>query len=161
MHPDGVDVIVIHSVSAVEVAPDDPFNRGAILKIFCGYGVSSHYLIERDGTTLRLVPEEMKAWHAGGSIMPEPDGRRMVNEFSIGIELAGPGPGGFAELQYHRCAVLCADIERRNGRRFAYVGHEEIAGELAVSLGLRPAAKTDPGSAFDWQEFFGLLAALR
>ena len=69
--------IVIHSVSAVAVAPEAPFSLERILEIFCDRGVSSHFLIERDGRIVQLAPEAMKAWHAGGSIMPgagQPEG---------------------------------------------------------------------------------------
>jgi len=34
-----------------------------------------------------------------------------------------------------------------------YVGHEDIAGERAVKLGLRKDIKTDPGNNFDWGKF--------
>ncbi len=29
--------------------------------------VSSHYVVDEDGTVFRLVPEERRAWHAGVS----------------------------------------------------------------------------------------------
>ena len=156
-----VDVIVVHYTSAVVPAPDRAFNKGLILKIFCDYGVSSHYLIGRRGGVDLLVPEEMKAWHAGGSIMPEPDNRQGVNEFSIGIELLATPTSGFAPSQYRSLSRLCADIEQRHCRRFTYVGHDRIAGERAVALGLRKDAKADPGALFDWDRFLQQLEAER
>jgi N-acetyl-anhydromuramyl-L-alanine amidase AmpD len=152
-----IDVIVMHYTSAAVAAPLTPFDRGSILKIFCEYGVSSHYLIDRKGRVDLLVPEEKKAWHAGGSIMPEPDNRTGVNEFSIGIELMATDVSGFTAAQYRSLAELCAAIEQRYGRRFAFVGHEQIAGERAVALGLRGDRKVDPGRLFEWERFSGCL----
>jgi N-acetyl-anhydromuramyl-L-alanine amidase AmpD len=149
----GIDTVVVHYTSAINLAPDDPFGRERILDIFCDYGVSSHYLIERDGTTLLLVPEAKKAWHAGGSIMPAGDDRTGVNDFSIGIELAATATSGFSKEQYDALVRLCLDMERRQGKSFVYVGHEDVAGERAVSLGLRRDIKVDPGALFDWNGF--------
>jgi len=156
-----VDVIVIHSISAVAITPDDPFNVAQILKIFCDYGVSSHYLINRNGIIRLLVPEEMKAWHAGGSIMPDPDNRQAVNEFSIGIELMATSSSGFTAPQYSSLTRLCAAIEDRRGKRCTCVGHDQIAGDRAVLLGLRKDAKIDPGPLFDWDGFFKRLDVIR
>src|SRR5438034_11214460 len=50
--------------------------------------VSSHYVIDEDGTTHRLVAEQDRAWHAGVSAWR---GRDDVNSTSIGIELVNPG----------------------------------------------------------------------
>jgi N-acetyl-anhydromuramyl-L-alanine amidase AmpD len=149
-----VDVIVVHYLSAVVAAPDAPFQKDLVLRLFCDYGVSSHYLIGRRGGVLRLVPESMKAWHAGGSIMPEPDNRRAVNDFSIGIELMATATSGFTPSQYVSLVQLCGDIERRNRRKFLYAGHDRIAGARAVKLGLRSEPKIDPGARFDWERFF-------
>jgi N-acetylmuramoyl-L-alanine amidase len=148
-----VDTVVIHYTSAVNIAPDDPFSRERILGIFCDYGVSSHYLIERDGVTVLLVPEAMKAWHAGGSIMPSGDDRTGVNEFSIGIELAATATSGFTAKQHDALVRLCLDMEQRYFRTFVYVGHEDIAGARAVARGLRKDMKVDPGALFDWSNF--------
>ena len=145
-----IDTVVIHYISAVNVMPTNPYDFGQILKIFCDYGVSSHYLISRRGKVYRLVPEEAKAWHCGPSIMPEPDNRTGVNEFSIGIELMATENSGFTKLQYDALSRLCVDIERRYGADMSYVGHDQIAGERAVAMGLRSAAKVDPGKLFDW-----------
>ena len=50
--------------------------------------VSAHYMIDEDGTVYALVPEEMRAWHAGVSYWA---GARDINARSIGIELVNPG----------------------------------------------------------------------
>lgn len=156
-----IDVIVIHYISAINLQPGFPFDLKAILGIFCDYGVSSHYLIDRRGITTMLVPEQKKAWHCGGSIMPEPDNRTGVNDFSIGIELMATEKSGFTGLQYKSLCRLCDSIEIRYGREFKYVGHDQIAGERAVSLGLREGIKNDPGDLFDWQHFTACMEKLR
>lgn len=53
--------------------------------------VSAHYTIDRDGTLVQHVEESKRAWHAGVSEMP--DGRKNVNDFSIGIELVNKNDG--------------------------------------------------------------------
>jgi N-acetyl-anhydromuramyl-L-alanine amidase AmpD len=156
-----IDTIVIHYISAIRIAPGAPFEMDQILKIFCNFGVSSHYLISRRGAVFLLVPEEKRAWHCGGSIMPEPDNRQAVNEFSIGIELVATPVSEFSQLQYRALSRLCADIERRHDRRFSYTGHENIAGERAVALGLRTEVKVDPGKHFSWNSFFEFLKKAR
>lgn len=147
-----VDTVVIHHISAIVDHPEDPYNLAYVLQLFCTYGVSSHYLIDRQGIVYALVPEEQKAWHCGASMMPPPDLRSGVNDFSIGIELMGTMDSAYTKQQYDSLAVLCRDIEvRRNIKN--YVGHETVAGEWAVSRGIRDIAKTDPGPLFDWQRF--------
>jgi len=147
------DTVVIHYMSAVNIDKGRPYDIGLILKIFRDFGVSSHYLITRRGKVYRLVPEEMKAWHAGPSVMPAPDNRTGVNEFSIGIELIATEDSGFTKSQYISLISLCKDIEKRHGRKMTYVGHDGIAGERAVAMGLRKEPKTDPGPLFDWDFF--------
>ncbi|MDO5575946.1 MAG: N-acetylmuramoyl-L-alanine amidase [Fibrobacter sp.] len=156
-----IDVIVIHYISAVERCPQDPFNTERILGIFCDYDVSSHFLIGRDGVVLNLVPVEKKAWHCGGSIMPEPDCRTSVNEFSIGIELAATAESGFTVCQYAALSELCCFLEKEFNRKFIYTGHDQIAGEKAVQLRLREQKKEDPGELFNWNYFFECLEKQR
>src|SRR5688572_11427434 len=50
--------------------------------------VSSHYVLDEDGTVYQLVNEEKRAWHAGVSFWR---GRQNVNSNSIGIEIVNPG----------------------------------------------------------------------
>ena len=84
--------------------------------------VSSHYLIDVDGTIYQLVEEEMCAWHAGISIL---HGVENVNDYSIGIELVGTGDKKYPEIQTRACAALCADIcQRRVIALNRVVGHK-------------------------------------
>lgn len=152
-----VDVVVIHYSSAVERFPDKPYDIEKVIAIFCEYGVSSHFIIDREGAIFRLVPEPLKAYHCGGSVMPDPDCRKNVNEFSIGIELLATHKSGYTEKQYQALGSLCRSIEKKMGREMTYVGHEDIAGEKAVELGLRSDRKGDPGPAFNWKRFHEIL----
>lgn len=117
--------------------------------IFEAYRVSAHYIIARDGTVVRLVDENDRAWHAGRSVMPT-DGREGVNNFSIGIELMSSHPesdptvvtpeDAYTEEQYASLTRLMADIRSRH-EITAIVGHDEIA----------PDRKNDPGPLFQWK----------
>ncbi|MBN1980102.1 MAG: N-acetylmuramoyl-L-alanine amidase [Chitinivibrionales bacterium] len=147
-----IDTIVLHYISAVNIRPHDPYNLEEIIKIFCSNAVSSHFLIERHGVVWQLVPEQQKAWHCGGSIMPPPDDRTGVNEFSIGIELVATHTAGFTREQYENAALLCNDIQKRWPIAY-FCGHEHVAGQRAVDLGLRSDVKVDPGPLFDWALF--------
>jgi N-acetyl-anhydromuramyl-L-alanine amidase AmpD len=149
-----IDAVILHYTSAIAIASAQPFSLEENLKIFCDYGVSSHFFISRRGGTSRLVPEDKKAWHCGGSIMPSPDNRKGVNEFSLGIELAATPDSGFTESQYRAAARLCAGLEKKYEKKFVYLGHDRIAGARAVTLGLRKEPKEDPGPLFDWNFFF-------
>lgn len=104
--------------------------------------VSAHYLIDEDGTTLALVPEELRAWHAGKAHWR---GRTDINARSIGIELVNPGHEfgyrPFPPAQMAALADLCLGILSRHAIPPGnVVGHADIA----------PARKQDPGELFDW-----------
>lgn len=51
---------------------------------------SYHFAIGRDGKMVQLVDTVNTAWHAGGGV--DFDGKRLINERSIGICLANRGP---------------------------------------------------------------------
>ena len=159
--PELLDTVVIHYAGAQAVDPKRRFDISMIAAIFCDLGVSCHYAIDRRGKIFTLVPEDKKAWHCGGSIMPQPDNRRMVNAFSIGIELIATPLSGFTNKQYDSLTRLCRDIEKRLDRKMLYVGHQDIAGKRAVELGLRKDIKVDPGDLFDWVRFFKMLGPQR
>lgn len=100
--------------------------------------VSAHYLIARTGEITQMVPENMRAWHAGAG---EWQGRGDVNSRSIGIELDNRGDHPFAEPQMVALEVLMADIMARwrIGPK-GVIGHSDMA----------PGRKIDPGGRFDW-----------
>ena len=101
--------------------------------------VSAHYLIDTDGTTLRLVPEEMRAWHAGrGSWRGLDD----INSRSVGIELSNTGFAPYAARQMDALeALLQGILARWSLPPEAVIGHSDMA----------PERKSDPGPRFDWQ----------
>jgi N-acetylmuramoyl-L-alanine amidase len=111
--------------------------------------VSSHYLVAEDGTVLRLVHEDKRAWHAGRSHWR---GVRDINSASVGIEIVNPGHEWgyrpFPDEQIAAVIRLVHDIkDRYDITRGNVVGHSDIA----------PARKQDPGELFPW----GKLARLR
>ncbi len=151
--PDESDIslIVIHNISL----PPNQFGGQGIDQLFTNtldknahpfyqdiidLRVSSHLLIRRDGEVVQYVPFHKRAWHAGESQFL---GRRVCNDFSIGIEMEGTDFEPFTGKQYE---VLIATIK---GLLEAYptlsaeaiTGHEHIA----------PGRKTDPGPYFDWE----------
>jgi N-acetylmuramoyl-L-alanine amidase len=104
--------------------------------------VSAHYMIDEDGTVSALVPEDMRAWHAGRSFWR---GITDINSASVGIELVNPGHEfgyrPFPQVQMDALLPLLAEIVKRHDiPRANVVGHSDIA----------PARKADPGELFDW-----------
>ena len=114
--------------------------------------VSAHYLVEEDGTILRMVAEDQRAWHAGRSHWR---GIKDVNSASVGIEIVNPGHEfgyrPFTAAQMSSLIPLVADIKDRHGiTRGNVVGHSDIA----------PARKQDPGELFNWHALARLRLAL-
>ena len=110
--------------------------------------VSAHYLIERTGKLIQLVPEQKRAWHAGQSYWA---GVGDVNSASIGIELDNNGQESYTEPQIETLLALLQDLRVRY--RIAssnFVGHSDVA----------PGRKIDPGPYFPWEKLadygFGL-----
>ncbi len=114
--------------------------------------VSSHYVVEEDGTVLRLVAEDKRAWHAGRSHWR---GTTDINSASIGIEIVNPGHEfgyrPFTEPQIDAVVRLVAAIKQRHAiTRGNVVGHSDIA----------PTRKRDPGELFPWSKLAKLRLAL-
>ncbi|TKA96004.1 N-acetylmuramoyl-L-alanine amidase [Cereibacter changlensis] len=101
--------------------------------------VSAHYLISERGEVLALVPEELRAWHAGAGSW---GGAEDVNSRSIGIELANRGVEPFAAPQMAALERLLPEIMARWAiRPEGVIGHSDMA----------PGRKSDPGPRFDWR----------
>lgn len=104
--------------------------------------VSCHYVVDEAGAITQLVPEALRAWHAGVSSWA---GSRDINSASIGIEIHNPGHEhgypDFSPNQMAAVAALSRDIIRRQELRPRDVlAHSDIA----------PDRKIDPGEKFDW-----------
>ncbi|MBL4916112.1 N-acetylmuramoyl-L-alanine amidase [Szabonella alba] len=101
--------------------------------------VSAHWLLDYDGHAEPLVPEALRAWHAGAG---EWAGRGDVNSRSIGIELANNGAEPFPAAQMAALERLLAGIlDRWQIPPQGVIGHSDMA----------PARKSDPGARFDWK----------
>ncbi|MGD0260639.1 MAG: N-acetylmuramoyl-L-alanine amidase [Verrucomicrobiota bacterium] len=164
-----VDHIVLHFCSDVIAHPDHPYDIDRQIEIFRQAPASANYLIARDGTVYRLVPEDRVAWHAGTGHLPWDAALKSMNQQAIGIEMFAIGSPadmklfgmsqaqydsfkslhpdwvGFSEAQYTTLKQLIDDIRVRHPAivhdRFHIIGHEEWAGR---------ARRTDPGQLFDW-----------
>ena len=131
-----VDILVLHYTGMLTGA--------AALERLCqpDAKVSAHYLVEEDGRILRLVPEELRAWHAGLACWA---GKADINDRSIGIELVNPGHEfgyrAFPEAQMAALIDLAEAIRTRHPIPCSRVlGHSDVA----------PERKQDPGELFDW-----------
>lgn len=111
-------------------------------------GVSAHLHLRRDGTVVRLVPDALRAWHAGESRWQE---AADVNDVSLGWELANRDDGRepFTEAQYAAVVRLAAHYAGQGLPLDAFVAHRQVAWPRG--------RKTDP-RGFDWPRF---RAALR
>jgi N-acetylmuramoyl-L-alanine amidase len=105
--------------------------------------VSSHYVVEEDGTVFRLVPEQRRAFHAGVS---QWRGNTLLNGRSIGIEIVNPGHEWgyrpFPALQMAAVCDLCLVILAR---------HPIPARNVVAHSDVAPDRKEDPGELFDWE----------
>jgi N-acetyl-anhydromuramyl-L-alanine amidase AmpD len=140
-HCDGrtIDTIVLHTICNPRAK--DKFALASIEAIMNRYRAAAHYLILRDGTICRLVPEQDVAFHAGRSKMPVAPYKRYVNGNSLGIEMACDKKSSPTEAQYAALARLVKDIKARYEIRYIF-GHKDIA----------PKRKSDPWN-FDWGRF--------
>ncbi len=151
-----IDLLVIHNISL----PAGQFGLPYISDLFLGrldanahpsfkeiyqLRVSAHCLIRRDGEVIQYVSFNSRAWHAGVSCY---QGREKCNDFSIGIELEGTDDIPYTEEQYQQLNALTCVLKRH----YPKIG-ENIVGHCDIA----PQRKTDPGAAFDWQYYRGLL----
>jgi len=105
--------------------------------------VSAHYVVSETGEITRLVPEDMRAWHAGAGCW----GRVFdVNSHSIGIELANSGPlGGFPPFPEPQIAALEGLL------RGVFARWDILPERVIAHSDMAPTRKFDPGAKFDWR----------
>lgn len=133
-----IDMLVLHYTGMI--------SGPAALERLCDPAakVSAHYMIDEDGTIYSLVPEEMRAWHAGVSFWR---GERDVNSRSIGIELVNPGHEfgyrPFPQAQMDALIPLARNI---------LSAHPIPARNVVAHSDVAPSRKDDPGELFDWRE---------
>jgi N-acetylmuramoyl-L-alanine amidase len=104
--------------------------------------VSAHYFVFADGEIVQIVPEALRAQHAGVSLWRGDDD---INSRSIGIEIENPGHDfgypDFTARQIDAVIALCRDIiERRKIPPDGVLAHSDVA----------PTRKQDPGEKFPW-----------
>lgn len=159
-----VDTVLLHHTAS---PADDQGDVGAV-SWMCNPAskASAHYVIFHDGEVLRLVPESLKAWHAGMGRLPwETCPPYDFNHRSIGIEIVNPGNGvtPFTEAQYVALGELLRDVVGRLGTRarirqedgWHFWPSDHDVSRPVYILGHRdvaqpPGRKTDPADNFDW-----------
>lgn len=155
-----IDLLVIHGISLppgefggrfvhdlfanqLDPARHDYFKEIAHIK------VSSHLFIDRLGELWQFVPFHKRAWHAGKSVF---QGRENCNDFSIGIELEGTDTEPYTDAQYKTLTEATVAILET----YPLISLDKIVGHSDIA----PDRKTDPGSAFNWENYRKRLAYL-
>lgn len=101
--------------------------------------VSCHYFIFKDGRIIQLVPEKLRAYHAGLSYWR---GKGDINSSSIGIEIDNDGTEHFTKKQMRSLVKLSKDIIKR---------HKILPQNILAHSDVAPLRKQDPGKFFNWQ----------
>jgi len=149
-----INLLVVHNISLPPKQFGGPYidqlfagclNPGEhdYFKDIAGIRVSSHLLIRRDGELVQYVPLHKRAWHAGLSSY---QGREKCNDFSIGIELEGADDVEYEAAQYQ----VLTKVTRLLLQAYPNMSRERITGHSDIA----PGRKTDPGPAFNWNNFF-------
>lgn len=154
-----ISLLVIHNISL----PPKQFGGPYIDQLFTGrlnsgdhpyfediaaLRVSSHLLIRRNGDVVQYVPFHKRAWHAGVSSF---EGRDKCNDYSIGIELEGADDIPYEKIQYQTLANITQVILKA----YPQITPARIVGHSDIASG----RKTDPGPAFEWDNFRKLIEA--
>ena len=108
--------------------------------------VSCHYLIDNNGEIVQMVKDQDIAWHAGVSYW---DGKRNINNNSIGIEIQNKGHEfgyeNFRKVQISSLIGLIILLKQKHNISDAFIlGHSDIA----------PDRKIDPGYLFPWRQLY-------
>ncbi|WP_242482360.1 N-acetylmuramoyl-L-alanine amidase [Thiocystis violacea] len=141
-----IDLIVIHATGGPGCKQGQLWhapggNLESIRRYFQDHpGISYHYLIGRDGTTLSGVPEAEVAHHARGH-----------NARSIGIELVNDGNGkdSFPDMQIDALITLLQRLVRIHGLTPEQIkSHSAVDDRSFLCGGRRYKQKVDPGGEY-------------
>jgi N-acetyl-anhydromuramyl-L-alanine amidase AmpD len=157
-------VIVVHHTDDENRSPQyDPNFHSLInrsINAWIGNNFAPHYVIDRDGSVVKLGHESLQAYHADSARW---DGHSPLNPFSIGIEVVhtnNPRPNngpatyteGFEQAQYSALIALLSDLTNTlNIDGSSIVGHSDVGtngGNLPNTVVGRKSS--DPGIQFDW-----------
>lgn len=96
-------------------------------------GLSYHYIIDKNGKTVKCVSDEAVAFHAGKSVGPNGPN---VNDYSIGISFVNDNSGNdpYTKEQIDACIELIEALKRKYPLLIYLTTHAIIS----------PGRKTDP-----------------
>lgn len=103
-----VDTIVLHSTDGANAMSSARYLARS------DTSVSAHLIVARSGHVIQLLPFNVRAWHVGIS---EHEGRRGLNDFSVGIEIDNAGR-----------------LHRRGNRFFSWFNKEYPPGEVFATV---------------------------
>jgi hypothetical protein len=131
-----IDTVIVHS--SYNALGGDEYDIDMLLKEYKNYGVAPHYVVNRKGNIIRLVEDKNIAYHAGES--KTPDGRKGVNNFSIGIEMVNTKSDKYTDAQYRSLKYLISYLKDKYSIKYT-LGHKDIS----------PGRKDDPWN-FEWEK---------
>ena len=139
-----VDMIVVHKTGDAVIGP--------AINQFLNGGTSAHYIVDRDGSVLKMVADEKAAGHASNENAQNQShwGKQTRLAWrSIGIENVGTTKEGFTNEQYRSLIRLIQDLMKaHNVPRHRVIGHSDI---LTDGLGSLSTLRVGcPGRQFDW-----------
>ncbi|GEM_PF-2198253 len=141
--------IVIHATGGPDCNAKRSFRSGTLAGIIQYFSdnqrrISIHYIIDRNGDVVSMVPEQQIAHHVRGH-----------NTNSIGIELINDGDGRdqFPAAQITALIALLREIlPRYQLTAAALKSHAELDHSWLECGKQRIKRKQDPGAAFPWQQ---------
>lgn len=145
-HDMRINSVVIHDTEGTLQEVLDAFRNPQ-------FYVSSHYVIDADGTIYQMVQNKNVAWHAGNW---------WFNMHSIGIEHVGHAAHGHTEYtpaMYAASAKLVKWLAGKYGfplDRQHVLGHDNVPGTSAGGI---TRMHVDPGPFWNWQSYMALMGA--
>jgi N-acetyl-anhydromuramyl-L-alanine amidase AmpD len=134
----------LNTVLRVFNPPEFPANSPRRAELPDDLNVSSHFVVDRDGSIYQLMPETWMARHVIG-----------LNHYAIGIENVGgvDGQDDLTQAQAEANAFLVCHLMKKYSKINQIIGHNEYLKYKASKLWLEKdpdyfKVKTDPGPNF-------------